>query len=386
MIQSIEIIHHAFNGEAFADEFPATAAKAVAQGGVARKLSESLCQRREVAGFDEEAGFIVEADFAGAIAIVGDDRTGGSESLGQGPGQAFTQREMHEHVHDTDETGDIGRRDQTSKDETIFKFERAGAIEETFSPRAITDEEEFEFGEFLDQCWSDGKQVIVALEFEEAGDVADDDVVRSDLPARANRRIVGGRQERGQREAAEDFSVLGRLADAGGKILACHGVGDGDEMGGDFAGAAFSGAKKSVGQRALKRAEGRAVDGVDNDGDGGTMSGEASEKTRLAAVSVDNVGTELAEETSEFAPGKQVFPRMDGADQFRQEPEGLRRSGEGGFKRAFGAGSGAGNQVDVESRFLLETKNGGDGIFLSAADDKPGNDVKDAHPSRRAVV
>ena len=57
-------------------------------------------------------------------------------------------------------------------------------------------------------------------------------------------------------------------------------------MVGDAGGVFFSGGESAVGERALKSAERRAVDMVDDDGNARPFRGDASEYSRLAAVSV----------------------------------------------------------------------------------------------------
>ena len=47
------------------------------------------------------------------------------------------------------------------------------------------------------------------------------------------------------------------------------------------------------------------------------------------------------------------------------------------FQRAFRPGCGAGNQIDFDAGYFTQAKNGGDGVFLSAADNKPRDDVRD---------
>ena len=51
--------------------------------------------------------------------------------------------------------------------------------------------------------------------------------------------------------------------------------------------------------------------------------------------------------------------------------------GEFGFQRTFRAGGRAGNQTDFDAVFLAQAEDGGDGVFLRAADDEPGDDVGD---------
>ena len=226
---------------------------------------------------------------------------------------------MHEQIHDANETGNISGRNEAGEDELFFEIKRAGALNKPFAPRTVTHEQEFQIRKLLKQSRRDGKQVIVALQFEKPGDFADYKIIRRDVPMGAKRRVVDGGQIRGKRKAAEDFGVLRRLANAGGEVLACHGIGHDDEMRGDFASAAFGGAKEAIRQETLKGSERRPVNGVNDDGHAGAMSGKASEETSLAAVGVDNIGMKLAKDTGEMTPGDEVFPGVERADQFRQK-------------------------------------------------------------------
>ena len=77
---------------------------------------------------------------------------------------------------------------------------------------------------------------------------------------------------------------------------------------------------------------------------------------------------------------EQIFQRMNGPDEFGNDGEQFRRIFEDfGFQRAFRAGGRAGNQIDFDAGFLAQAEDGGDGVFLRAADDQPGDDVGDAH-------
>ena len=50
-----------------------------------------------------------------------------------------------------------------------------------------------------------------------------------------------------------------------------------------------------------------------------------------------------------------------------------------GFERAFGTDGWAGDQVDLQAGLLPQAGNGGQRVFLRAADHQPGDDVRDAH-------
>ncbi len=70
---------------------------------------------------------------------------------------------------------------------------------------------------------------------------------------------------------------------------------------------------------------------------------------------------------------------MDGTDQFRDASEDAGDAGESGFQGAFGAGGWAGDQTNRDAGFLAQAEDGGDGVFLRAADNQPGDDMGDAH-------
>ena len=67
-------------------------------------------------------------------------------------------------------------------------------------------------------------------------------------------------------------------------------------MGGNAGGALFGGAEDRVGQPPLKRAERRAVNGVENDRHTSTRRGETAEDAGFAAVGVNEVGPARAEQ------------------------------------------------------------------------------------------
>ena len=81
----------------------------------------------------------------------------------------------------------------------------------------------------------------------------------------------------------------------------------------------------------------------------------------------------------EPAQREPILQRMNRADEFGDASENSGRAGEFGFQRTFGAGGRAGNQIDFDAGFLAQAEDGGDGVFLRAADDQPGDDVGDAH-------
>ena len=153
-----------------------------------------------------------------------------------------------------------------------------------------------------------------------------------------------------------------------------------------FGGATFDVRENKIGERALKISERRAVDVMDDDRHARAFSGESSEYSRLAAVRVDDVGLLRAQDFFQFPQRDEIFQRMHGTDEFgndcqsRVEGRGSRAGEDFSrfvFQRAFGANRRAGNQFHLDIGFLTQAEDGGEGVFLRAADDEPRDDVGD---------
>ena len=128
-------------------------------------------------------------------------------------------------------------------------------------------------------------------------------------------------------------------------------------------------------KRVLKISERRAVNRVDDDGHARAFGGEPAENSRLAAVGVDDVGFLFAKNLFEFSQRVKVLERMNG-----RTSSGTIESISGalencGFQRTFSAGGRAGNQIHFDAGFCAQAEDGGNGVFLGAADNEPGDDV-----------
>ena len=128
-------------------------------------------------------------------------------------------------------------------------------------------------------------------------------------------------------------------------ILAGHGVGHADEMSGDGAGAAFGRQKDGIWQRALKRAEGRAVNGVDDDGNAGAARRQTAQDSGFAAVRMDDARAGLAENSGQTPPARASLNRMNGTNQGREDGQESGIGLEGGFQRAFRPGGRPGKRL-----------------------------------------
>src|SRR5262245_50502501 len=115
------------------------------------------------------------------------------------------------------------------------------------------------------------------LQLKQPGDLANNDVAWLKAEPGTRFRMIRDGKIRVGIKAAEDGGVLIAASDSGGDILAGHGFGDRDKVGGYPGCAAFSGAKDPIRQCALEGAEGRSVDRMDDNRNTRLRGGEAAE-------------------------------------------------------------------------------------------------------------
>jgi hypothetical protein len=146
-----------------------------------------------------------------------------------------------------------------------------------------------------DDLRSSGKQVVVSLQLEEPGNLPDHKVACIQSEPGPEVLVVCGAEEGVQVKSAENACVLLSPTDACAQVEPRHCIGHGNEMSGEPSSRTFGSQEGPVGQRALKSAEGRPVNGVDDYRHTRLVGGPASENTGLAAVGVNDVGTILLE-------------------------------------------------------------------------------------------
>ena len=120
-VNIVLVIHHFFDGEILFHELLAALSEFFPQRGIIGKLQQPLRGGVRVAGADDEASFIVEADFIRAIEVVGDDWPAGGKRLWQRAGQRLAIRQMREAIHDADETCDFTGRHKASENDFAFE-------------------------------------------------------------------------------------------------------------------------------------------------------------------------------------------------------------------------------------------------------------------------
>ena len=135
------------------------------------------------------------------------------------------------------------------------------------APLAITHQQKPELRIASDEPGCEGQKVVVSFEFEEASDLANNDVSRIQAQLQPQLGIVFRTQERLDIEAAENFRISVRPANPCCNVLSFHRVGDDNEMRGDPAGKFFGCAEEGVRHGTSKCSEGRPVYGMNDDGD-----------------------------------------------------------------------------------------------------------------------
>ena len=122
-VHTILVVDHFFDGEIFAYEVLALPPELFSQRRIGDELQEPPGGGGNVAGVDEEAGFIFAADFVRAVKVVGDDGFSGGKGLGQGAGQGFAAGEMGDAVHDADISRHVAGRHEAGEDHLAVQAE-----------------------------------------------------------------------------------------------------------------------------------------------------------------------------------------------------------------------------------------------------------------------
>ena len=89
VVEGEDLVDHEAVVEGLLAALSAGVAQALAEVGLVDELAQGVGEGVDVAWGDQEAGFVVVDDFAGAVDVEGDDGFAGEESLGEGAGEAF---------------------------------------------------------------------------------------------------------------------------------------------------------------------------------------------------------------------------------------------------------------------------------------------------------
>ena len=236
----------------------------------------------------DETGFVFQADFVRAVEIVGDDGFAGGERLRQRARQGLAIGQMRQAVHDADVPRHFGGRHQAGEDHLAVEAEGAGLGLQLAAQRAIADEQQPRAGNVRQIAANAANKSAWPLSLNSRPILPMTKSFSARPSCRRSARSFVGLQERFQVETAENAREHCRLADAGGEIQFRHRRRGTEEMVGDAGGALFGGGENEIGGRALKIAERRAVDVVNDDRNTRAFGGEPAENAGLAAVGVDD--------------------------------------------------------------------------------------------------
>lgn len=228
-VQGVEIIHHALCRKPAPDKFTSGQAEGLPQVGIRREPAETIDEGCGVIGCDEESGLAVEAHFRGPVAIRCDDGLADGEGLGQDAGEAFAPGQVDEDIGEGEVGGHPGRGHETGEDDPVGEPGFRDMLFESLAPGTIADEEDTHVGNATCECREGIEKFLMPLQFEEACDLGDDEIVGADSQLRRQLGIAGGVEERVEIETAEDAGVLVGRSDSGGEVLPGHGLRDRDE-------------------------------------------------------------------------------------------------------------------------------------------------------------
>lgn len=162
-VQGMQRRNHGAHVEAVADQGSSSSAESMAEVRISGELEEASSERRMIAGAYEETGFLIEANFAGAIAVVGDNGFACGEGLGKSTGQTFAAGEVSDDVHDPDESGHLLRGNKAGEDEMSSETQAGSEGLKASTPWAVAHQQELDPGASGDYGWSDREEVIVAF-------------------------------------------------------------------------------------------------------------------------------------------------------------------------------------------------------------------------------
>src|SRR5690348_4071709 len=115
---------------------------------------------------------------------------------------------MGQRVHDADVAWHFGGGNEAGERDVFFQFERAGVVLKFFAPFTIADQQKFDARMPAHDFRGHSKEIVMALEFEEARNFSDNNIVDGKAKLRAKVGIVCGGEEWRKVEPAENFCIL----------------------------------------------------------------------------------------------------------------------------------------------------------------------------------
>src|ERR1041385_8265727 len=177
---------------------------------------------------------------------------------------------------------------------------------EFVAQRAVADKKQAQVRLGFDDIARGQQQVLVSLERHQPPNLAHDESFRWESEFAAQGRIIFGCEEGFDFETAKDPRVHFRFADPGSKIAAGHRLGGANKMICGARRVTFGAPKERIGNGALKGAEGRSVNMMNDHLDTRSPRREASKEACLTTVGMDDVGTQALEQGGQARQGSEL--------------------------------------------------------------------------------
>ena len=136
----MQVDHH-LHGEMIGNESPTRPPETFAERFVGSEAIKAISGGQDVAGTDDETGFVVLADFVGAVEVVSDYRFACGKRLRESARNGFPVGEVHQTIHDAEVLRNFRRLDQAGIGDFIGNAEIARARFDLGAERAIADEQ-----------------------------------------------------------------------------------------------------------------------------------------------------------------------------------------------------------------------------------------------------
>src|SRR5207245_8118925 len=115
---------------------------------------------------------------------------------------------MYNDVHQSNESWDCRRRHEACVTKMLLQAEGTSLFLKLCTPLPIANEQELDLRTTANQRGCDRKESIVPLQFEQARELANDDILRPDAEFRSQSRLIIRPEKWFEIEPAETFSVL----------------------------------------------------------------------------------------------------------------------------------------------------------------------------------
>ena len=168
-----------------------------AQGRIADQPANGGYHPPHILRWNEEAGLVVEDDFAGAVDVKTDHGLAGDQGLGQRPRKPFAKARVDYDVHSGEKSGDLIGWNQAGKAKMVGQPGRGDLPLQGGAEHAVAEKQKPRLRPGANQLRRGANHIAVPLEVEQPGDLANDNVFRpiAQLRRMASRRRAESKSE-----------------------------------------------------------------------------------------------------------------------------------------------------------------------------------------------